>query len=398
MLNENKQRELAYIVKVDEIRPIEGRDRVECAVVGGWTCMVPKDAFQAGDLGVYFEIDSKLDTTKPEFAFTEKYKGKIKTQKFSIKDKDGNKIGTFFSQGLLMPLGELGLSDLPEGTFLTEKLGVTYAEAEDNHRKAKSDDKYKKMAARHPKLFRNSLVKKIYKTTFGKKLLFLLLGKKRDNKSSFPSWVVKTDEERIQNLVHRIPEFQEEEWIATEKIDGTSTTMTLKGHGKKQEYAICSRNVRMENRTDGSWYESNVYAEMAEKYNIRKVLEDMLTDEYDFVTIQGETFGKNIQKRDYGLNEHVFNVFNVIYGYPDGTTRRLNPIEMKIIMNKYGVPTVPIVDAHVKLPGTCQEILDMAGGEAAIYGGMREGLVFRNYDATKSFKAVDNEFLAKYHG
>ena len=39
----------------------------------------------------------------------------------------------------------------------------------------------------------------------------------------------------------------------------------------------------------------------------------------------------------------------------------------------------------------------MAGGEANIYGGMREGIVFRNYDATKSFKAVDNEFLAKYH-
>ena len=137
--------------------------------------------------------------------------------------------------------------------------------------------------------------------------------------------------------------------------------------------------------------------EMADKYNIKKVLEDLLTDEYEFVTIQGETFGEGIQKRDYGLKEHVFEVFNVIFGYKDGTTKRLNPIEMKNLMDKYNVPTVPIIEEHFHIPSTCQEILDMAGGEANIYGGMREGIVFRNYDATKSFKAVDNEFLAKYH-
>lgn len=398
MLNKEGQRELAYVVKVDDIKPIEGKDRVECAVVGGWTCMVPKNAFKPGNLGVYFEIDSKLDTSKPEFAFTEKYHGKIKTQKFALKDSDGNKVGVFFSQGLLMPLTELGLSDKSEGDFLTKELGVTYADPDDNKRKSNSSDKYKKMAGRHPKLFKNPAIKRIYKTTWGKKLLFVFFGKKRDNKSAFPSWVVKTDEERIQNLIHRIPEFQSEEWIATEKRDGTSTTMTLKGHGRKQEYAVCSRNVRMENRKDGSWYDTNVYTEMADKYNIKKVLEDLLTNEYEFVTIQGETFGEGIQKRDYGLKEHVFEVFNVIFGYADGTTKRLNPIEMKKLMDKYGVPTVPIIDEHFRIPSSCQEILDAAGGEAAIYGGMREGIVFRNYDATKSFKAVDNEFLAKYHG
>ena len=28
----------------------------------------------------------------------------------------------------------------------------------------------------------------------------------------------------------------------------------------------------------------------------------------------------------------------------------------------------------------------------------REGIVFRSLDGKKSFKAVDNEFLVKYHG
>ena len=56
MLNEKKERELAYVVKVDEIRPIEGADRVEVAIVNGWHIMVRKDQFKPGDLAVYFEL------------------------------------------------------------------------------------------------------------------------------------------------------------------------------------------------------------------------------------------------------------------------------------------------------------------------------------------------------
>ena len=52
MLNSNNERELCYVVTVDDIKPIPERDRVECAVVGGWTIMVRKDQFKPGDLGI----------------------------------------------------------------------------------------------------------------------------------------------------------------------------------------------------------------------------------------------------------------------------------------------------------------------------------------------------------
>ena len=52
----DKVRELAYVVKIDAIEPIEGRDRVEAAVVGGWRTMVRKGLFKPGDLGIYIEI------------------------------------------------------------------------------------------------------------------------------------------------------------------------------------------------------------------------------------------------------------------------------------------------------------------------------------------------------
>lgn len=403
MLNkENGMRELAYVVRVDAIEPIEGKDRVECARVNAWTVMIPKNQFQPGDLGVYFEIDSKVDTNKPEFAFLEKRHGKIKTQKFKAGD------GQFWSQGLLMHPSDFGwtLADggiitddsgsvYNEGDFLTEKLGVVYSVEEDNKRKGSSPDKYKKMAARHPKLFRNPIIKKIYSTKLGKKILFLFFGKKKD-RMKWPEWVSKTDEERVQNLPHIVE--NKGPWIATEKIDGTSTTFTMKrGKFGKKEFYVCSRNVCFtKERGDKCFYDENYYTKMAKKYNIEEVLSKMLDEcpSFEWITLQGETYGAGVQKRDYGLKEQNFAAFNLI----DSVTGRWNSSTMADTLLKYGIPSVPILDVYI-LPDTVEEILEYAGSAPSeIDGGMREGVVFRSTDGTQSFKAVDNAFLLKYHG
>lgn len=78
MLDSNNTRRLCYLVKVDDIKPIEGRDRVECAMIGGWTVMVRKGIFKPGDLGIYFEIDSQVPAKTP-FEFLEAKHYKIKT-------------------------------------------------------------------------------------------------------------------------------------------------------------------------------------------------------------------------------------------------------------------------------------------------------------------------------
>jgi hypothetical protein len=105
MINKNTQmRELAYVVKIDAIEPIVGSDNCEAAVVGGWRVMVRKNTFQPNDLAIYFEIDSHVDTNKPEFAFLEKKHGNIKTQKYTF----GGKNPGFYSQGLLMSAEDFG--------------------------------------------------------------------------------------------------------------------------------------------------------------------------------------------------------------------------------------------------------------------------------------------------
>ena len=59
MLNKDGVRELAYVVKIDNITSIDGYDRVELAHIAGWTVVVGKGQFKPGDLAIYFEIDSK---------------------------------------------------------------------------------------------------------------------------------------------------------------------------------------------------------------------------------------------------------------------------------------------------------------------------------------------------
>ena len=371
--------------------------------------MTRKGTFQPGDLAIYFEIDSKVDTNKPEFSFLASKHGKIKTQKYTFGGK-----GLMISQGLLMHPSDFGWKSIKDGVidsndemhiigtssqFLTKKLNIIYAMPDDNKRKAASADKYKLMAQRKPKIFKTKWAKWFMKRPWGRKLMFLLFGKKRDKKSSWPSWVVKTDEERIQNLVHMIPDFQKEVWIPTEKIDGTSTTFTMKRKPFNQnEFYVCSRNVVFDKPNKKCFYETNVYTEMAEKYHFENILKDLLNKNKDllYVTIQGETYGSGIQNRNYGIKDHDLKVFNLIYGYKDGTSVRKNPMEMTKILSEYEIPCVPFFEP-ISLPGSCDEILALAAGESALDGLPREGLVFRSKDGKRSFKAVDNNFILQYH-
>ena len=398
MLNAEGNRELAFVVAIDEIRPIEGYDRVEYARVGGWWVIVRKDQFKVGDLAIYIEVDSKVPEKEP-FMFLDKRNFKVKTLKMC----------KVISQGLLMSPEDFGWKneELEVGEFLTEKLGITYADAADNKRKANSVDKYKLMAQRNGKLFSKQPFRWLMRRTWGKKFLFIFFGKKKDKKNGWPAWVTKTDEERCQNMPWLFPG-TDEEWIATEKIDGTSTTFTMKGFGRKREFFICSRNVVFDKPDKNCFYDTNVYVEIADKYKIEDNLSllldhdcylgnECINNNIVFVTLQGETYGEGIQKRDYGLNEHRFMAFNLIIGYKDGSVKRFNPKEMTEILTGFDIPCVPIVDEHFKIPETCDDLLALAGGPSKVDGEMREGLVFRSYDGTKSFKAVDNNFLLKYH-
>lgn len=415
MLNKDGIRELAYVVKIDNITAIPGYDRVELAHVGGWTIVVGKGEFQIGDPAIYFEIDSKLPEVEPftNMEFLAKKHYKIKTQKMCKS----------LSQGLLMSAANFGWTAIrgegpyihtsapgildnnktfhffdDESRFLTKQLNVTYAAPDDNVRKAAPADKYKKMAQRHGKLFSKQPFRWLMRRDWGKKVLFLFFGRARDKKNSWPAWVVKTDEERVQNMPWILND--KEPWIATEKIDGTSTTFTMKRHkgifGTQYEFFVCSRNVVFDKPDKKCFYETNVYTEMAEKYHMEDVLKRLLNEVFtdaEWITIQGETFGAGVQKRDYSLEGHDFRAFNLIVS----NKGRIGSVEAEKIVNSYGIKWVPILETFFILPDTVDELLTIATGKSVIDGKSREGIVFRSPDGVKSFKAVSNDFLLEFH-
>lgn len=386
MLNKNNERELAYVVRINKVEPIEGYDRVEYAHINGWGCVVRKGAFKEGDLGVYFEIDSKCPAVEP-FLFLEKRKYHVKTQKMCKR----------ISQGLLMSFADFGWENdkYKEGTFLTKELGITYYEPEDNARKSNgSVDKYKKMAQRNGKLFSKQPFRWLMKRGWGRKILFVFFGKKRD-KCGWPAWVVKTDEERVENIPCILE--NKDPWIATEKLDGTSTTFTMKRKlFGRYDFYVCSRNVVFDKPDKKCFYDTNVYLEMAEKYGIEKKMAKMLKmfPNAEWITLQGETYGGNIQKRDYSTNEHRFAGFNFI----TSNEGRWNSVEAAKFMNEFNIPWVPILDEIYVLPDTIEDLRAYVHSEPSTVDGIiKEGIVFRSQDGSMSFKCVDPEYLIKYH-
>ena len=377
-------RELAYVARISEVRDIEGVNN-QVAIVNGWQVFVKRDEFKAGDLAVYFEIDSKVPELEC-FEFLRKYHFKVKTQKF-IK-------GRVISQGLVIKPEDLGLKNVKEGDFLTEKLGVTYYEAEDNTRKA-DNSKYASMQARHKKFFKTKLGKWLMKREWGRKLCFFFLGKKKDKKTSFPThfpYVHKSDEERVENMPWILE--NKDPWVKTLKIDGTSSTYILERKGRRKfEFYVLSRNVRQLTPDQKCYHEDNVYWEMAEKYNIENFLKEQLElhPEWTYVAIQGETAGPSLQGNPHGLNVRQFFGFNFI----DSAGGRWGSVEAKDYVAKWGISWVPIVDERYILPDTMEEFKASADGLCELPGatGLREGYVYRSLDGKQSFKNVSNQFL-----
>ena len=381
----NGKRALAYITRVTGISPMDA-DRLESVDILGWHVVCGKGEFKVGDLGVFIEVDSLCPEQPPfsEMEFLKSKYYKVKTQK----------IRGVYSQGLFMPLSAFGdkLVDAKEGDDVTELLGITYIVAADNKRKKSGpmtkDEKWQAIAARHPMLRR--------KVPNWMKPLFFLIFEKDLHRKEWPSWVVKTDEERVQNLVY--DHLRGEKWIVTEKIDGSSATFTMKRRKptlfdrSKYDFYVCSRNVVFDMPV------KNIYWEMAEKYHIETVMWDWLKahPDVEWLTLQGEVFGSGVQKRDYSSGEHHLMIFNLI----DSVKDRWNTLDMgREIFNEFrGMSPVPVLDREFELPATCDELLQYAEGESEIDGLPREGVILRSMDGERSFKAVSNSFLVKYHG
>ena len=384
----NDRRALAYTARCGKIEKIEGADNIELMSVLGWKVIAKIGEFHEGDMCVYFEIDSKLPEKEwSEFMASKKYKVKtMKLGKFNV-----------ISQGLALPVSVFDVA-IPseEGVDVTELLGVTYSVEEDNVRKSNGDPnaKYKAMAARHQKIFKQKWARWLMRRSWGRKLLFIFFGKKKDNPRGFPTFVSKTDEERVENQPWRIGDGNT--YLVTEKLDGTSCTYVLERKGRnKFEFYVCSRNVRQQDENQECYHDHNIYWDLAFKYNIEHHLKEFLNEHNDlkWVCIQGEGVG-SVQGNPLKLNEDDLYVFN----FKDSNTGRWSSYDGKQKIEEWSMKWVPIL-GEVQMPDTMEELKNLATGKSQVNPNvMREGLVYRSLDGIDSFKNVSREYLLKHNG
>lgn len=355
-------RHLATVRTITDIRPIPDADKIEVAQVDGWECVVAKtDGFKIGDKVVYIEIDS-IVPDRPEFEFLRDRKFRVRTIKLRKQ----------VSQGLVLPL-----SILPSGkTYninddVTEVLGIK---------------KYDPQAEQEAKLLESNAHKtKIWYPKFLMRFKWFRNLVTKPKKGGFPSWIVKTDEERIQNktAMFNIEKENGTEFSVTEKIDGQSGTFFLECIGKKKyEFGVCSRNIRLSTPNGSSYWT------IARTLEIEKCLKSLIED-HNRIVLQGEIIGTGIQGNKYKVDGYDFYAFNLII---DG--KKINTEEMTNVLALYGIKSVPIVEKNMKLKDTVQEMVEYAKGKSVLLPSQkREGIVVRNYDRNISFKVINPDFL-----
>lgn len=363
------------IVIIDKVDTHDNADRLEIARVAGWQSIIGKGQFQAGDWAVYVPIDSLLSEPLESYLFPTD--SKIRLEKSRVRSI---KIRGALSQGLLVSMTPELLYLFPQlakkhmGDDVADVLGIIKYEPPEQHL---------------PKHMRATPKRKIN------------------------PWFSKFTD--IENFKHYPDLFQEGEevWVS-EKLHGSSVRFGLlptavnswwRRFMKKlhllprYEYVYGSRNVQLQERHSGGFYEkrgliklkngANIYEAVGKNYGFKNILKPG-------EILYGEIIGHNIQKGyDYGLkNDWAFYAYDV---KKDGVY--LDPEDFILWCGLRGVHHVPTIYSG---PYNKEAVEAMASGPSILAPEaqpMREGIVIKPMKESLSkigrlvLKFLNDDFL-----
>ena len=341
-------RTLASIVKILNIRPIEGADKIVVANVLGWEVVIQKDQFKVGDMAIYFEIDSILEKDNPNTAFLEGKRLKTKVIRGQI------------SQGLLGPLSWLTAygvdpNSVKEGDDVTAQMKVT-----------------KWVSQSEMGLYEGSDSKSVW----------------------LPFDIPKTDEPRIQACPKQLAYMQGKKLVITQKYDGTSTTYAT----LQNRFYVCGRN-RVHN-ADGVLPDNSTshYFEIVKRYDLERKMLGLNRN----LALQGEIIGPKINGNRHKVDSIEFYVFNL---WDVDKNCYVSFDEMMDVVNVLGLKSVPVVFRGILKDEelTVSNLLKMASEQKYTNGKspqIAEGIVIKTDYGREvpraSIKVISNEYLRKY--
>ncbi len=282
---------VCYVGVIGEIRPIEGADNIELAMVGGWQAITKKGEYGIGDKVVVATTDAVIPVQLSDLMGVTGYlrKGqRVRTVK----------LRGVYSECLIMSKNTIPAlrkyPTLTEGEDLMELLGITKYEPP---------------------------VKMVEMSVGGRKFKY----------HQNPNFHVYYKFPNLKNVPELFTE--EDQVVITRKLHGTNARYGIvrkkklslldrvkKFFGNKWvefEYVYGSHNVEKGSTSQG-FYSTDVWRTVAEQYDIQNKLWDYVKEYYtperlgSGIVIYGEIYGHGIQKNyDYGLTDIRFAGFDI---------------------------------------------------------------------------------------
>ncbi len=338
-MNNKDIRKIVSFKTVEKIKPIENADAIELVCFGGWQVVVKKDEFKVGDKVIYFEIDSFLPKGIKQFAFLVE-----KSSKKALDEKGNEVEGHVLKSIRLRGALSQGLVLKPEDF---DKELNTQKDLEDYFYNELGVFKYEK-----PVPLDSSII------------------------GNYPSFTVKTDSERVQNLSDEILQKLKKSatWKATEKVDGTSSTWWK---DENNNIHVASRNYEISIVKDSAHY---------------KIIKDYKLDEIlkPNEVIKGEIAGEGIQKNPLKLQGKKLLIFDW-----ESPNRELPKELEEFKVKTYDLPFPETVEESVAQAYGLKSLLNPNVQAEGIVWWNVERELFEELDFRPNFKAINNKYLLK---
>jgi len=288
---------VAYVGKIGSVSEIQGSDNIELVTVGGWNAITKKGEYQVGDMVIVATTDAVIPEALSNQMNVTNYLRK------------GQRVRTIklrgvYSECLLIPINYVGERYHYEGADVMGTLNIYKYEPP---------------------------VKTVQLSVGGRKI-------KYHQNPNFHVYHKFPNQKNVPDMFN-----DEDEVVITRKLHGTNTRYGIIRKKKLSffdrvkkllgfkwvefDYIYGSHNVEKGSDSQG-FYSTDVWKDVANKYDIRSKLWDHVRDTYEpedletGVIIYGEIYGQGIQKNyDYGLMDIKFAGFDVEV---DGKYERYN--------------------------------------------------------------------------
>jgi RNA ligase (TIGR02306 family) len=294
---------VCYTARVNEIRPIEGADNIELAVVGGWNCIVKKGEHSVGKLTLIATTDAVIPQTISDKIGVTNYLrkgGRVRTVK----------LRGVYSEALIISL-DLTNPQFTEGMDYMERLGIF---------KYEPPVKMVQLAGGRKVRYQDNPNFHVYY--------------KFPNLKNVPGMFTEEDTVEITRKIHGtnarygiVKKLKLSIWDKIRKFIGLADKWI------EYEFVVGSHNVEKGSDSNG-FYDTNVWYDIERKYDIKERLWNYVKNEImgaeigDGITLYGEIYGAGIQNGyDYGLKEIEFIGFDV-----KENGEYLDPINSKLLI------------------------------------------------------------------